>query len=273
MDSLLTTRIPNADEREKVLLTIFEAMREKSASIIRDIRDPRHVITQSFQQQVAASTYVAVITSTQVKVNLSKDGESVSLGEFLAFDLLDAIRRPKGQLKFYRFNFPLRSDCEVFWMGVKSAVNHQLLAWGSENQESAELTNEAVAARRPEAQILYFAFLDLKKRISNETPFDVRLREIQAFSLGFVLLLNRLRIIRVFATEEPIFAVPQLILEPADVHQCKLFSLVEDERSQTHIIQLSRDYTTLWRRFVWNKLLTSKNKEEIFFPGANSKTE
>jgi hypothetical protein len=269
MAHVLTERLPEPALRARVLDDIFDAMREKSATAAREIKPTIHA---TFQQQVAASSYVVAITSTQVKVDLAKDGETISLGQFLAADLLDTIRRRRGQIKKYRFNFPLKSDCEVFWIGVRSALSHHLYALSAQTEQEPYFIFDGSSVA-PEFLELLNEYRRLQDALLETAAFDLRRKIIQNHSYSFVSMLNRLRIIRVFATEEPIFAIPMIILEPADNANSKLFSLIEDEKSQTHVIQLSREYTIQWRRFVWNKLLTSKSTAEVFFPQSGAKPE
>ncbi|PSL44977.1 hypothetical protein CLV51_105352 [Chitinophaga niastensis] len=262
---LLAERIKDKRQREELILLIFESMRRKSS--IPSVKEVRQPSKNFFQNDIAESSYISIITATTINADLIKDDRKMSLTDFFLLDLYESLFNKKSLYKQYRFNFPIRSDCEVFWLGLESGLA-KLLEQLFDNQNLISFLHDYKFVIKSTTYNVYQKYQELAAEILTDDNrlFEIRQHLIRNISKDMVEFLNRNETIKTFHVEEPIYSIPLVALDPNIPGLTKLYALIEEENRQINILKCSHENMLLWRRFVWNQLITSKKARNIPCP-------
>ncbi|MEI9954920.1 MAG: hypothetical protein WDM90_01070 [Ferruginibacter sp.] len=169
----------NKGPNQKVFAAVFNPKKQ----LVNDITDAR---------------YVLVITARPFDIN--DDDSRFSFQQFLIQDLFDSLADPERPMKYYRFNFPIKSLCDLFWLALK------------------KMLEKALAQKMASKDFIEILFL---KSLVNSSIYNAikAKKEITEIDISFVTnelinYLNKNNYVHVFLVEAPIFSVPMIVTNP-----------------------------------------------------------
>lgn len=234
-------RTIKVEDAENIVIKIIEALK------VQNSKNSRSEIKNSVRDQLIAdlneATYIAIITSKPLQIEIDSDVDFFSLRTFLFKDLLDILGDNTKDLKKYRFNFPMDSYGYLFWRGLRRILTEFITEHNKNNTLSIL------------SKVLYDKFALKTHTLSAlESKAQFTAHEVKKLVDEILILLNRNRFIMVFHTKAPIYGMPQIILNPTDPRNIKVYSLLEDEKNELNIFKYPEQDSILWRIFVWDKL-------------------
>lgn len=207
-----------------------------------------HSTIEDLFQGIAHSEDVLVITARPF--DITSNNIKYSLQEFLILDFVQNLANPDHPKKRYRFNFPVKQTGDLFWYGFKKALDHQIvrLFYAKKNIEQ-----------------VYFQSListDLYEQLTQTNEYSKDL--ISKVSESIIRYLNINLLVSVFIVDEPIFAVPMIVLNP-NKRQTSAYIVIENELNETVVNRLGLEDTVLWKFLVWDRIKTKFSGKPLEF--------
>jgi len=238
LNALLSKKLKGTGHNsEGVVNLIIEDLKDKNSRITK--AEVRNSVTEQFYSDLITASYIAVITSRPLEIEMESSSEEFSLRHFLFTDLLERLNDPGKDLKYYRFNFPMDTYGHLFWRGLKRILHNFITKnWSAKLLESLH----------SKFTIKTDTWLSLAKNDKLNTS------EIEYVVNEVLLLLNTNRYILVFHATIPIYGMPLVILNPSEQFNIKVYALFDTDTKKINIMKYSDKDTVLWRVFVWDKL-------------------
>ncbi len=235
---------------EELVVSLILALKNKNSRITKT--ETKNTIKDQLTYDLSEASYIAIITSKPLEIDIQNETIFFSLRNFLFKDLLDRLSDVNKDLKIYRFNFPLDTYCYLFWRGLKRILKNYI--------------NENITTITTLFDSLYEKFaLKTATLIELEKKSEYTDRDINELVNEILKGLYRNRYILVFNTTAPIYGMPLIILNPTDQRNMKVYTLLQDEKEGINIFKYPEQDCVLWRVFVWDKL-KSKNLAGVEIP-------
>ncbi len=237
LEVLLFHKTKDKTKAEELVFLVISDLREKNSVAIKS--EVKQNVIDQFYSDLSLAQYISVITAKPLESDQVAIATGFSLSQAIANDILESLFDPHKEFKYYRLNFPLKSSGELFWNGLLLAIEKFL----KKNYNRALF------------EILYQKFA-LKTNTLNDLlkTKDINEKKLRDVINEMLTLLNRNRKIMVFIIDAPIYTMPTIVINPGDVVNMKLYSVLDDNLNRSTVYKFSIQDMTLWRLFVWDKL-------------------
>jgi hypothetical protein len=248
LEKLIEARLANsAFNYAEVTQNIISALNEKNKPSNKRAIISYHNPKKDLIDDIVNANYVLVITSRPF--DISDSDSKFSFQQFLIQDLFISLANPEKPMKYYRFNFPLKSLCELFWLALRKMLEKSLASKMS-SKDFIEL--------------LYLKSL-ITEAIYNTTK---KKEEITDDDVSFVTnelinYLNKNKYVHVFLVDSPIFSVPMIVTNPNNLKNSRAYVVLENESTNTQIIKLPVEEVLTWKLFVYDRMKTQSSGEQI----------
>lgn len=221
---------------------IVTDLREKNAAKASTEQKSRNP-SEDFLLDMSSARYIAVMTSRPLEIGVPEQPAFPPLRRLLFNDLISRLFNQNLDLKFYRFNFPQQSYCELLWRGLRKVLFQHL---------KEHLSFEYINA-------IKFKF----KHNDLNLPDEVEQLKGNALLIEKIVdqilhLLNRERYILTFVTRAPIYSLPMIVMNPIDNKKIKVYAMLDMNPESMSVFKLPENETLLYRIFVWDQLKTTE---------------
>jgi len=254
-------KLPLAEEADQVVMRIIELLTAKHTPAARN--EKGSVLKTGFMQEATAANYLCFITAKPMDVEYVGIGGESNMRTFFVNDLISTLTTDSYNPKYYRFNFPLESYCEILWNGLERILIHKMDDLVDDTAFIHSLNDRFIMS----SYILttYNEYIKSKEETSSGNE-NLEIRETLISSLVVEILerLNRRKILLTFHVPEPIYTVPLVAINPNESNG-KLYFLIDDDNKSQSIVRTSSETNLLWRIFVWDKLKANNISNNIPF--------
>jgi len=222
----------NVNQTDTLVGAVLDGVREKNSTIAR--AEIKTTPIDQFVSDIRLAHYIAVITSRPLEIEIQERTNFPNLRNILLSDLINQLYNEERVLRYYRFNFPTESFGNLFWRGLKRILFRQF-----KTNPSPEL----------------FRSLRIKFTIEVDDTENLTDGFFQNLVHETLMYLNTNKYVLVFATTAPVYGFPIVAMDPSDIVNSKVYSILESEKMT--LLKFPDNETLLWRLFVWD-LLKSK---------------
>ena len=259
LESILSKKIRSSQLRDEVLKKILIDLKTKNTSTTK-----ADVKALSFKQDVLGNNYFSIISAKPIAIDKLKDNGEFSLRDFLFQDYIKTFLN-NLKPKYFRFNFPLQSYCELFWIGFRKMIVVELMELLDSEIFKNIFVNDKFSLKK-ETKLQYENY----KKHAGQKNYQLINQFIFLLSLDIVELLNKNKIILTFHNTEPIYSTTLIAIMPDTLKETKLYLILEDEEERTQLLKVNSENVLLWRIFVWDKIKTSNGSKNIEFPSSQN---
>ncbi len=253
LEKLINIRLKSTNYNStEISHEIISSLAEKNRSANNKALIPGFNPKKDLIETIEKANYVLVITARPFDIS---DSESkFSIQSFLIQDLFDSLANPEKEMKYFRFNFPLKSLCELFWLALYKNLEKTL---------TRKMTSKD-----------FIETLYLKSSINSSLYDAIKAKEeISQSDISFVaneliLYLNRNKFVHVFLVDAPVFSAPMVVTNPNDLKNSNAYVVIENETKFTHISKLPVEDILTWKLFVYDRLKTQNAGEQIDYKPA-----
>lgn len=257
VDLILSSRLTEPT-KSYILQEIVSAINEKNTSLT-SVPDNAQVIggRNVLEEDIKKANYISVFTSRPIDMDTPEADPGFSIRKYFFLDLLNTLTTHVDKAKYYRFNFPMPTYGQLFWLGLEKILIRYLENTDSKEimsaiyENSFSITTETIAA--------YEKYIE-KKNVEGGSPEVMNIgKELrQTIAKEIIERLNRNKVIMVFTLDEPIFTLPLIVINPNE-STSKVYALLDIEEKRNIPYKFTSDNTLLWRIFVWDKI-KAKNR-------------
>lgn len=227
--------------------SIVSYLTEKNKSSNRKIFISSFNPKKDLIESIVKAHYVLVVTARAF--DISDDESRFSFQQFLIQDLLSSISNPEKSIKYFRFNFPLKSLCDLFWLALYKNLEKTLA------QKMASLEFVESLYLKSLINISLYNSIKSKTEITNE--------DISFVTNELLNYLNKNKFVHVFLVEAPIFSVPMIVTNPNESKNSNAYVVLENESKSTHISKLPAEDILTWKFFVYDKIKTQNSGQQV----------
>lgn len=258
LENLVKTRLKNTNyNSNEVSQEIITSLVEKNKSANTKVFIPFFNPKKDLIEAIEKANYVLVITARPFDIS---DNESkFSFQNFLIQDLFSSLANPEMPMKYFRFNFPLKSLCELFWLALYKNLERTLT--------QKMTSNEFI-------ETLYLKSLinsSLYKAI--KTKEEITEGDISFVTNELIIYLNRNKFVHVFLVDAPIFSAPMIVTNPNDLKKANAYIIIENETKYTHISKLPVEDILTWKLFVYDRMKTQNAGEQIDYKPSSPRSQ
>jgi hypothetical protein len=261
--SILSDKL-REEVKEQVLEELFQAIQMKNQSLISASlqESPSTNNKGILQDEIHNANYVTVITARPIDMDLSDSDEGFSIRNFFLQDLIRSLTQEIDKLKFYRFNFPSETYCQLFWKGLEKIL-FRLLA-NKTYEQNLESIYKNTFAITTETFSKYIHYIGEREKNSIEPEILIKLGNNlrKTIAKEIVERLNRNRVIMTFVLDEPVFTLPLIVVNPNE-STCSVHILVDSDDKRNIPLKFTPENTLLWRIFVWDKIKAKNSGRSI----------
>jgi len=197
-----------------------------------------YIIKKELYNDVINANHILVIAARPFDMNTdSKD----SMLRILFLDLLNSFTFPDRKLKYYRFNFPLKDICELFWYSLRRTLETSLTYLIRSKDIIKSFYLKSFISEKT-----YNEIID-----SKDSPPEL----LNKVACEIMLFLNKNHYILIFHNDYPIYTVPLIITNPNESKNCNGYIILESEAGEK-IDKLSFHDIITWKYFVYDKMKT-----------------
>ena len=265
---VLRKKIGSDEEAEKLTRTIIQSLASKAN--VSGKLEKGLLSKNSFKEDFASANYISIINSKPMNVEHA-DQEEFSLRMFFINDMIESLLSTSLRPKFYRFNFPMESYCELFWNGLEKILYARITPW-IEIEEIVDNLHDKFAIKT-HTHTIYQEYDSLKnnEEVDRKALATIKDQLIHIMVDDIIEFMYQNRFILTFYVTEPIFTLPALAINPNESGP-KLYLLLESEHGQgSALIKCTQENTLLWRLFVWDKLKANNTSKQISPPSMRKK--
>jgi len=238
----------SSEELDEYFETLIKSIRSKNKKDNFRSRNslPFDSSASDFFPNIVDANYITIFTAREAKLKIELKNKKVSLAEFFLDDILNNIldNRPT---KYYRFNFPRKETCILFWRGIKKELINYLESQKSITEWVGRNAVEKLGVRPTEL-------------FSKSTPIENPYLYV-ANKIAQNLSDNNL--VSVYQTELPVFTVPVIAIDPHDIIKSKAYLLLLNETGEDNIHKMTTEEFYNWRFYVWENLRLNKSKNSL----------
>ncbi|MBP6430769.1 MAG: hypothetical protein KA319_03300 [Ferruginibacter sp.] len=243
LEKIIESRLDNNTSYAKqVTQRIIESLENKRKVDNKNLSTSFKNLHTDLIENITNATYVLVITTRAFDIN--NDNSKFSFQNFLINDLFLSLVNPDKPMKYFRFNFPLRTLCDLFWLALYKNLEKNL----AQKMTSKDFI-KTLYLKSLINQSIYNDFLETNE--VSETDIDFVAREL-------ITYLNKNKFVHVFLVDAPIFSVPMIITNPTDLKQTNAYIILENEYRNTNINKLQVEDILTWKFFVYDRIKTQK---------------
>lgn len=214
---------------------IIEGLREKNSHIVKEGITPVYSGNANFVNDIINAKNIAIFTAREIRLEFDIYNKKMSLVEFLFDDLMNALKENKS-IKLYRFNFPRKETCILFWRGL-----HKELTSFLKTDKRTFLSMHQLLMANP------LNNKDMLAKEANENSENA----LAALILNFLSVNKK---ICVFQSSAPVFTLPTIVMNPNDFTTSKAYVMYLDDKGKDQIHKLGYADIHNWQTFVWENL-------------------
>ncbi|NCI51358.1 hypothetical protein GWC95_15625 [Sediminibacterium roseum] len=250
------------DEVGEIYNRILDSLGKKNATLTKTERSVS-ATKNTFKDELSAASYVSYVTAKPMDVDNIINVGNFSIRKLFFNDLIEFLFRQSDKPKYYRFNFPLDTYCDIFWHGLEKTLNKYFNEHFADRDKIDRLQNKNLISK--ETLLHYEETLGNKQRDALPAFMqDPRqLSFVHQLIRELLTSLNQKRIILTFEVKEPIYSMPLIGLNPNE--DGRLYYLLENDNKEQSLVNSSKEAFLIWRIFVWEKLKADKRSKEIKF--------
>jgi hypothetical protein len=249
---VLETKLP-PDIKKDVLNGILEGLQEKNNALNRRQDIAHHAGSKiSLKEDIKTAEYVVVVTARPIDMNLPIKESEFNVRNWFYDDLVKSVLGSTDKMKFYRFNFPTNTYCDLFWQGLEKLMVKYLYNL-TEQPEYVRFLYHDNFTLTTETLHDYEAFMQERALLSNDQAAIQKLILMQRIASEVIERLNRNKFISLFYIGQPIFSIPIIAINPSESN-CKVYGILDSEDDQNLVYKFSQENTVLWRIFFWDKV-------------------
>ena len=246
---VVTTRLSGTEHiAVQVTDEIINALeRSNQREVAESRRSFQSTAMRSFFHEVLLADDILIITARPFDVIFE---EQISLQNVLVQELFQSLLHAERSLKRYRFNFPMRQTAELFWYGLRKAVDIQAHLVLQAGTHIDNFFRSSLIHRNIYDEILAGGdhSKDLVSRISTEL--------IRYFNVSGQIM--------VYVTDEPIYSIPMVILHPNKGNTAP-YMIHENDEGVVSVTKLSKIDTYTWKYMVWDRMKTRGLGNPLYF--------
>lgn len=238
---------------EEIINTLKEKNQLANQGVFIPLFNPKKELIDTIEK----ANYVLVITARPFDIS---DNESkFSFQNFLIQDLFSSLANPERPMKYFRFNFPLKSLCELFWLAL---------------YKNLEKTLSQKMASNVFIETLYLKSL-INPSLYNaiKSKEEITESDISFVTNELIVYLNRNKFVHVFLVDAPIFSAPMIVTNPNDLKKSNAFIIIENETKYTQINKLPVEDILTWKLFVYDRMKTQNAGQQIDYKSASNHPE
>ncbi len=241
LEKLLESRLHLSDFSPKeVAAQIISALAERNKpSNIKTFISQQNPFNELIDD-ISSANYILVITARHF--DIVNNNSKFSLQDFLIKDLFSSLIHTEQYPKYYRFNFPLRSLCDLFWLALRKMLEKMLF----QTRLSKEII-ETLYLKNLITQHIYATLFQNK---------NIEEKDIKILAEELIKYLSLNKYIQVFLVDAPIFTAPLIVINPNDMRKSKAFLLLENGSNNTNINKLAIEDILPWKYFVFDRMKT-----------------
>jgi len=224
---------------------IIEGLREKNSHIIKESIAAVYPGNANFVNDIINAKNLAVFTARDIRLEFEVYNRKMSLVEFLFEDLMNSIKESKS-IKLYRFNFPRKETCILFWRGLHEVLTRYL-------QKDNDTFMSMLQGFQLQFQIKIHDLIGSSRQNLKES------------ALAEVVLnyLSTMKNISVFQSNAPVFTIPTMVMNPNDFTNSKAYVMYLNDKGKDEIHKLGYEDIYNWKTYVWENLKINTNQSVL----------
>lgn len=236
--SIIKRKVTDQGLAERLVIDIINDLKSKNVATPK--ADSKSSVVDQLALDFKNGKYISIITARPLEVEAEISNEVYSLRKLVFEDFFDSITNPEKTLKIYRFNFPVDSSGHLFWTGINKLLVRYI-------------------KQVPDKK----GFLDIIKHkiafdfASNTNLFaepDLAIQDVNLLAEKILRGLRKEHKLMVFTCDAPIFTQPLIIIDPAEIKNAKIYSILDSQDGNFTVHKFSSEEVVLWRLFVWDKM-------------------
>jgi hypothetical protein len=261
---LVLAQLLPAPQVDRVFSQIISALELKNSSLAKKT-EPISALEDriSLKEDIIAARHIVVVSARPIDMTLPLNEEDHSIRSWFYRDLVTTLLTPGDHSKFYRFNFPTTTYCDLFWAGLEKLIVKFVLRLSdvedyifSHYHHSFSITPQTLHEYEEYQKEKPSLPVEVSSRKSN-TIINKIAREI-------IEQAERNKTILVFHNNHPIFSIPIIGVNPNE-SSIKVYGILDMENNQHSAYKFTQENTILWRIFFWDKLKASDTGECISY--------
>lgn len=224
----------------------------------------------SLREDIKVARHIVVISARPIDMTLPLSENDQSIRSWFYEDLVRTLLIPGEHIKYYRFNFPSHTYCDLFWTGLEKLIVKFLIGL-SDNENYIQLHYHHNFSITPETMHEYEDYQKEKPGLADDVSFLRKMTITQKIARETLEQAERNKTVLVFQNNHPIFTIPIVAINPNE-GSSKVYGILDTEDNRHSAYKFTQENTVLWRIFFWDKLKASDNGESISYRGTISRT-
>ena len=260
---VIANKLP-PDIKDDIVNAIISNLQQKNSALSRKEEGSQHLGSRiSLKEDIKEAGHIIVISARPIDLNLPLKESEFNIRNWFYEDLVRAMLGAVDRMKYYRFNFPTETYCDLFWQGLEKLMIKYLFNLADRPEYIRFLYTENFTVTT-ETFHEYETFIQSRPFMPDDQVSQKRYEIMYRIATEVIERLNRNKFISVFYNSHPIFSVPIIAINPND-SGCKIYGILDSEEDKNVVYKFSQENTILWRLFFWDKIKASDMGQATFY--------